>query len=229
MADLHVRAIGAAVDRDPAYRTAAAFEGDAAMLDVADTLARFRATEVGALRFLADDHKTDVAVAALAALGPPDRPQPLYLVRPDPDPDPFVAVLPRIVHDLPWVTEELGVTHLEERSGTAFVRLLDWLLDERGATVVLADQPAVVVGEPGPVSAVALRLSREGGGPLRITGWGAGDPPAAAHAFGGPGPCDGWRGLAEAVDARSVPPGDSVTVSVGGAAPEWVRLAVEGG
>ncbi|MEJ2853337.1 MULTISPECIES: hypothetical protein [unclassified Saccharothrix] len=228
MADLHVAGIGAAVDRDPAYRTAAAFEGDAAMLDVADTLARFRATAVGALRFLVDDHDTDVAVAALSALGPPDRPQPLYLVRPDPDPDPFVAVLPRIVHDLPWVTDELGVTHLEERSGTAFLRLLDWLLDERGATVVLADQPPVVVGEPGPVSAVALRLSREGG-PLRVTGWGAGAPPAATHAFGGPGPCDGWRALADAVAAHRVLPGDSATVSVGGADPQWVRLAAEGG
>ncbi|WP_433271697.1 hypothetical protein ACQPZF_13320 [Actinosynnema sp. CS-041913] len=228
MAELSVRAIAAAVDEHPEYRRVAAFEGDAAMLDVAETLARFRGTPVGRLRFLADDHKADVAVAALAALGPPDEPQPLLLVRADPDPDPFVAVLPRIVHDLPWVSEELGITHLEELSGTAVVELLSWLLDERGATVVIADQPPVVVGEPKPLSAVALRVSH-GGGPLRITGWGSGEPAPSTHVFGGPGPCDGWRGLSEAVADGRVVPGHSVTVEVRGPALGWVRLEAGGG
>ena len=169
----------------------------------------------------------DVCGRALSALGVPDDDQPLYLVNPGMGPDMFVAVLPRLVQELSWRGEDIGITHLDEAGGTAVFGLLDWSTGPDGrATVLIADEPLFVdvLAGPRPVSAVAVRVSRDAG-PLLMLGAGEGAPPGerpggavtASHEFGGPGPCDGWLALARAARGGRLGDGDRVLIRADGA------------
>lgn len=156
----------------------------------------------------------DVTAQALAALGPPPGPQPLFLVRSGPLRDPMVAPLARLVHESGWAGEDVGVTHLEELGGTVIFDLLSWALPEAGGTVIICDEPLGIDARlgPGRFAAAGLRLLR-GPGPLQVTGCGTGDPghrPSPGPAFSGPGPCDAWLALHAALRAGKIAPGDDV-------------------
>ncbi|GAB3465378.1 hypothetical protein [Actinophytocola sediminis] len=176
----------------------------------------------------------DVAERALAALGRLDHPEPFYLVRSGPGPDPFVAMLPSLVHQFPWLGDDLGITHLDELGGLALFGLLSWSVPAGGGAIALVvDQPVYVPDDhtPATVSAVALRVHR-GAGPVRVTAWAEGPPPVAALAsvsavFSGPGPCDAWLALHEALRSGTVRDGDRVLLRAGrGDAEAWGQLEI---
>jgi hypothetical protein len=128
----------------------------------------------------------DVTALALAALGAPDREQPLFLVR-GALRDSMVAALAGLVHASQWAGEDTGITHLEELGGTVVFDLLDWAVPEDSrATVLICDEPLVADARVGHAqfAAVGLRL-RHGPGPLQVLDCGEG-PPGAAGA--GPPP-----------------------------------------
>jgi hypothetical protein len=223
-ASLHVEALAVAFQANASYRMMA--QGDEALPFI---------QALGAIRGLPAERLAvrdgsgadeDVCGRALRALGVPDDDQPLYLVNPGMGPDMFVAVLPRLVQELGWRGEDIGITHLDEAGGTAVFGMLDWSSGPDGrATVLIADEPVFVDVLDGPraVSAAAVRTSRDAG-PLRVLGAGEGDPPAqlpgggtASHEFGGPGPCDGWLALAQAALDGRLGDGDRVLIRASGA------------
>ncbi|WP_194910783.1 hypothetical protein [Catenulispora rubra] len=175
-------------------------------------------------------HGPGVSALALAGLGVPAVAQPLFLVRSDPLRETMVAALAELVHGSGWAGEDVGLTFLEELSGTTVFELLEWAVPpETGATVVVCDEPLFVDARvPGRFKAVGLRL-RRGSGPLRVLGCGEGSPGAgpgrAEHRFSGRGPCDGWLGLHAALAARAVRDGEWVLVHVRGPLREgWLLL-----
>jgi hypothetical protein len=177
---------------------------------------------------------TDVAERALRRLGRVDPPEPFYLVRSGPGPDPFVAMLPNLVHQFPWLGDDLGITHLDELGGLALFGLLSWSVPSgSGAIALVIDQPVYVPGDQAPasVSAVALRV-RRGDGPVRVASWGEGPPPvtvlaSVAAVFGGPGPCDAWLALHDALRSTAVRDGDRVLLRAGGGGREaWAQLEI---
>ncbi|MEV0156319.1 hypothetical protein AB0H57_21675 [Micromonospora sp. NPDC050686] len=158
---------------------------------------------------------TEIAEAALAALGAPRQPQPLLLVQATADRDTTAMLLPRLVHELAWpVTEELGVTHLGCSGGTAILDMLAWWVDPRvGATVIIVDQPQFVAADrlPERLSAVALRFGATG--PLEVLGCGTeGSSGNVDYRFTGPGACGGWLDLHRALGNPRLRGGDRIVV-----------------
>lgn len=222
---LSVEALAVAFQANAGYRPMPA--GDEALPVIA---------ALGAIRGLPADRlavrdgrgaNEDVCGRALSGVGVPADDQPLYLVNPGMGPDMFVAVMPRLVQELGWRGEDIGITHLDEAGGTAVFGMLDWSTGPDGrATVLIVDEPLFVdvLAGPRPVSAAAVRVSRDAG-PLRILGAGEGDPPAelpggagtASHEFGGPGPCDGWLALTQAALDGRLGDGDRVLIRADGA------------
>lgn len=233
---LSVEALAVAFKADAGYRRMA--PGDEALPVIG---------ALGAIRGLPADRlavrdgrgaNEDVCARALSAVGVPADDQPLYLVNPGMGPDMFVAVMPRLVQELGWRGEDIGITHLDEAGGTAVFGMLDWSTGPDGrATVLIVDEPLFVdvLAGPRPVSAAAIRVGRDAG-PLRILGAGDGDPPdevlgeagTARHEFGGSGPCDGWLALAQsALDGR-LGDGDRVLIRADGASRRgWALFEVE--
>ncbi|MDI5974476.1 hypothetical protein POF50_034890 [Streptomyces sp. SL13] len=174
----------------------------------------------------------DVTALALAALGAPDHEQPLFLVR-GALRDSMVAALAGLVHASQWAGEDTGITHLEELGGTVVFDLLDWAVPEDSrATVLICDEPLVADARVGHAqfAAVGLRL-RHGPGPLQVLDCGEGPPgaaaAAAAHRFGGSGPCDAWVALHAALTAGRVRDGDQVLLGVSAPLRQgWVLLRV---
>lgn len=161
---------------------------------------------------------TEIAEAALAALGAPRQPQPLLLVQATADRDTTAMLLPRLVHELTWpVTEELGVTHLGCTGGTAILDMLSWWVDPQvGATVIIIDQPQFVATDrvPERLSAVALRFG--GTGPLQVLGCGMGGRSGNVdYRFTGPGACGGWLDLHRALGNPWLRCGDRIVVQSG--------------
>jgi hypothetical protein len=234
MPELVIDAISVAVDEQPGYRPATAIE-DPALREIAEVVAGLDSSAPDRLLVLADIlDGTDVTARAVAQLGAPPQPQPLYLVRSGPEPDPFVAMMPRLVHGLDWVTEDLGITHLDEVGGVGVLELLRWSADPAlGVTVVLVDQPVFVDAErpPKSVLAVAFRVSW-GSGPLRVLDAAERAVPAsvldaAMHRFGGAGPCDAWIGLHAGLRSGIVGDGERVLLHTSGGGREgWVSLDI---
>jgi hypothetical protein len=171
---------------------------------------------------------------ALDVLGPPDHDQTLFLVRSGPVIDPMTAPLAATVHAVGWTGDDVGISHLEEQGGTQVFRLLDWAVPEdRGATVVIVDDPAYVdvQTEKPTFAAVALRLARTGA--LRVVASGeiargARALPAAsrhAHILSGPGACDAWLDLHAALSSGTVKQGELVLLrTVGEEQQGWLLL-----
>lgn len=172
----------------------------------------------------------DVSASALAALGAPEQPHPLVLVRSGPLRDPLTAALAGLVHDCGWAGEDLGLTHLEELGGSVVFALLDWALPAAGGTVLVCDEPLCGDDRCGPprYAAVGLRLAR-GTGPLRVLGCGEG-PPVGQDGevrFTGAGPCDAWLALHAAVTAGRVGDGTRILLHTRSVRREgWLRLAL---
>jgi hypothetical protein len=162
---------------------------------------------------------------ALDALGPPDHEQTLFLVRSDLVLDLMSAPLASTVHAVGWSGDDVGITHLEEQGGTKVFGLLDWAVaEDRGATVVIVDDPAYVdVQAKKPAfAAVAVRLARTGG--LRVVASGETSPgvPAmpeqARHArvFSGTDACGAWLDLHAALSSGMVSQGELVLLRTTG-------------
>ena len=161
----------------------------------------------------------DARAMVLAALGVPEREQPLILVS-GPPRDSMVSALAGLVYEFDWPGEDVGITHLEELGGTLSFGLLDWAVpEEAGATVLISDEPLVADARVGrsQLAAVGLRVSR-GPGPLRVLGFGEGAPDEAAraaeHRFSGSGPCDSWLAFHDALAAGRIGDGDRVALHV---------------
>jgi hypothetical protein len=215
---LVVEAMAVAVLDRPAYLSIADFVQDPSMMALARAVAERNELPLERLRFLADEPDVDVASVALDELGPPAAAQPLLLVRDGQDPDPFVTTLTRMLAGRPWVTEELGLTHLDELGGIAVLEFLDWFMPDTGATVLIVDQhPVIDVGEVRPPpAAVALRVGR-GAGLIRVVSWGEGEPPMmTAYRFTGRGPCDPWIDLHTALAGGWLAGGDNALLHATG-------------
>jgi hypothetical protein len=246
--DLHVTALAVAVRQNPGYRQVIAGE-DAFPLMSAVAALRGVPPERLVLRE-GNGADEDVCARALDALGAPDDTQPLYLVHTGAGPDPYIACLAKLVHELDWPGEDTGITHLDEAGGTAVFDLLDWSTGpDRGATVLIADEPSIVDVAAGrrTVSAAAVRVRRDAG-PLRMLGAGEGEPAAAhathqsggvTHQFDGAGPCDGWLAFTQAAQDGRLADGDRVLILANGSHrrgwaafevtdAQWLRLAVAG-
>jgi hypothetical protein len=163
----------------------------------------------------------------LDALGPPDDDHTLFLVRSGPVIDPMTAPLAATAHAVGWTGDDVGISHLGEQGGTQVFRLLDWVVPEdRGATVVIVDDPAYLVArdEKPAFATVALRLARTGA--LRVVACGEASPPAAAlgaeadarpaRIFSGPGACDAWLDLHTALSSGAVGSGELVLLRTAG-------------
>jgi hypothetical protein len=171
---------------------------------------------------------------ALDVLGPPDHDQTLFLVRSGPVIDPMMTPLAATTHAIGWTGDDVGISHLEEQGGTQVFSLLGWAVPEdRGATVVIVDDPAYVdvQAERPAFAAVALRLARTGA--LRVVASGeiavgARTLPAAARhgpIFSGPGACDAWLDLHAALLSGTVNRGDRVLLrTVGDERQGWLIL-----
>jgi hypothetical protein len=173
---------------------------------------------------------------ALDALGPPDEDQTLFLVRSGPVIDPMTPPLAATVHAVGWTGDDVGISHLEEQGGTQVFRLLDWAVPEdRGATVVIVDDPAYVdvQAEKPAFAAVALRLARTGA--LRVVA--SGKIPLAAqalpaeaeaqrtHLLSGPGACDAWLDVCAALSSGAVGAGELLLLrTVGDGRQGWLLL-----
>jgi hypothetical protein len=162
---------------------------------------------------------------ALDVLGPPEHDQTLFLVRSGPVLDPMTAPLAALLHAVGWTGDDVGISHLEEQGGTQVFSLLDWAVPEdRGATVVVVDDPAYVdvQTEKPTFAAVALRLARAGA--LRVVASGEvslmapARPAEARHAriLSGPGACDAWLDLYAALSSGTVRPGELVLLRTAG-------------
>lgn len=157
-----------------------------------------------------------VAALALAALGRPERDQPLFLVRSGPLRDPLTSLLARLDHDVGWGGSEVGITLLEELGGTLVFDMLSWALyGEDVGTVLICDEPLYADARRGSprFCAVGLRV-RPCPGPLRVLACGEGVLPATAapprSINAGCGPCDGWLALHAALAAGEIRDGDRV-------------------
>lgn len=176
---------------------------------------------------------------ALDALGPPDHDQTLFLVNSGPIIDPMTAPLAATLHSVGWTGDDVGISHLGGQGGTAVFGLLDWAVPEdRGATVLIVDDPAYldVQAEKPAFAAVALRLARAGA--LRVVASGeatSGEAalsapalPAAArhaHVLSSPGSCGAWLALHGALSSGKVQQGDLVLLrSAGGEQRGWLLL-----
>jgi hypothetical protein len=171
-----------------------------------------------------------VGPRALAALGVPPAPEPLFYVRSGPPYDPMVCALAGLVHGSGWAGEEVGITHLDELGGSMVFDLLDWAVPATG-TALICDEPVFCDARAGHArySAVGLRL-RRGAGPLRVLGCGEGRPSyAPGRVFGGRGPCDAWLAFYTALRAGQVEDGERVLLHTRGPVREgWLSLrAVE--
>ena len=232
MTGLVVEAIAVAVLERPVYRSIAGFGTDPDMMALARAAAERNEVPLERLRFLADEPDLDVASVALDELGPPEREQPVLLVRSSPDPDPFVSSLARMVDGRPWIGEELGLTHLDELGGTAVLEFLDWFMPDAGATVLIVDQCPVVDVQAAPPTpaAVALRVGR-GTGLIRVVSWGEGvPPPSIAYRFTGQGPCDPWIDLHTALAGGWLASGDEALLHATGAGgrESWALIELDG-
>jgi hypothetical protein len=168
---------------------------------------------------------------ALDVLGSPDHGQALFLVRSGPVIDPMTAPLAATLHSVGWTGDDVGISHLGEQGGTQVFSLLDWAVPEnRGATVVIVDDPAYVdiQAEKPAFAAVALRLARSG--PLRVvaSGEAAHRAPATARTarvLSRPGTCGAWLGLHAALSSGRVRPGELVLLrAVSGEQQGWLLL-----
>jgi hypothetical protein len=233
-AALSVSAISVAVDGTPAYVPVPRITGERRRETEQVLTSLGVRVRTGFAVLTESPAGEDVAERALTGLGRVDPPEPFYLVRSGPGTDPFVAMLPRLVHGCAGLGDDLGITHLDELGGLVMFGMLSWSVPESGGAVVLVvDQPVYVPGEAAPttVSAVALRI-RRGPGPLAVTAWGEGAPPvaalaAAAAVFHGPGPCDAWLALHDAMRAGSVADGERVLLRAGADGHSaWAELEV---
>ncbi|MGP4022513.1 hypothetical protein [Actinomadura sp. 3N407] len=243
MAELYIDAFAIAVRSRPRLRPADELGRRSLRRQVAEMIARTRGVPLARVcaRHPEPGDPADAADyaatwRALGALGPPDGHQTLVLVRSGPVLDPMTAPLAATVRAVGWTGDDVGISHLAEQGGTQVFRLLGWAVPEdRGATVVIVDDPAYVVvpAEKPAFAAVALRLARTGA--LRVAGCGetppeAPAPPAEArHArvFSGPGACDAWLDLYAALSSGAVAPGELVLLrTMGDERWGWLLLDV---
>jgi hypothetical protein len=185
------------------------------------------------------DNQADAAdyaltVRALDTLGSADHDQTLFLVRSGPVIDPMMAPLAATTHAVGWTGDDVGISHLEEQGGTQVFSLLHWAVPgDRGATVVIVDDPAYVdvLADKPAFAAVALRLARTGA--LRVVASGQiplgarGLPAEARHAhiLSGPGACDAWLDLHAAMLSGTVREGELVLLrTVGDEQQGWLLL-----
>jgi hypothetical protein len=171
---------------------------------------------------------------ALDVLGSPDHDQTLFLVRSGPVIDPMTAPLAATLHSVGWAGDDVGISHLGEQGGTLVFSLLDWAVPEdRGATVLIVDDPAYVdvQAEKPAFAAVAMRLARTGA--LRVVASGeialsAQALPAAArhaHILSSPGTCGAWLALHAALSSGRIQQGELVLLrTVGGEQQGWLLL-----
>jgi hypothetical protein len=241
VAELYVDAFATAVRSRPRLRPAAELPRRNPRRQVANMIARSRGVPAEQMYVRepvpgdpaeAADHAT--TLRALDALGPPEDDQTLFLVRSGPVIDPMTAPLAATVHAAGWTGDDLGITHLEEQGGTQVFRLLAWAVPEdRGATVVIVDDPAYVAeeAEKPAFAAVALRLARTGA--LRVVAGGEISPGASAlpaetrqaRVFAGPGACDAWLDLYGALSSGEVGRGELVLLrTVGDERQGWLLL-----
>ncbi|BBA96688.1 hypothetical protein RVR_2103 [Actinacidiphila reveromycinica] len=229
---LSVTALAVSVQEQPCYRPVSGLADTDDLLPLVQAVAELKGIPAHRLEMLTDpgDGK-DVSTLALAALGAPPEPQPLFYVRSGPLPDPYVATLARLVHEAGWAGPDTGVTHLDELGGTLVFDLLAWAADPvAGATALICDEEMFADARTGlePATAVALRV-RRGPGPLEVLALGEGAPGphalAADHRFGGPRACDGWTRLGAALDSGSIAAGERVLLHTRGPHREgWLLL-----
>jgi hypothetical protein len=244
VADLYIEALATAVRSRPRLHPSAELPRRNPRHQVANMIARNRGIPAERMHIrqpVLDDpaDAADYATIrrALDALGPPDDDQTLFLVRSGPVIDPMTAPLAATAHAVGWTGDDVGISHLEEQGGTQVFRLLTWAVPEdRGATVVIVDDPAYVVdqAEKPAFAAVALKLARAGA--LRVVGSGEFSPgaplPAEAeadarhtHVFSGPGACDAWLDLYAALSSGAVGQGERVLLrTVGVERQGWLLL-----
>jgi hypothetical protein len=251
VADLYVDALAIAVRSRPRLQPSAELPPRNQRRRVANMIARNRgiAPERMCVRQPVPGDPADAADyaitgLALDALGPPDHDQGLFLVRSGPVIDPTTAPLAATLHTVGWAGDDVGISHLEEQGGTRVFSLLDWAVQEdRGATLLIVDDPAYVdvQTEKPTFAAVALRLARTGA--LRVVANGevapgaralpAAAPPSAAlpagarpaHILSGPGACDAWLDLHAALSSGTVNDGELVLLrTVGDERQGWLLL-----
>jgi hypothetical protein len=228
---LSVSAIAVATDRRPPYVPVPAITGER-LRETEEVLTALGIRDHAGFVVLSDAPAgEDIAERALAGLGRLGS-EPFYLVRSGPGTDPFVAALPGLVHRF-GLGDDLGITHLDEAGGLAVFEFLSWAVPaNRGVVALVVDQPVYVPADetPAVVSAVALRI-RRGDGPVRVCSWGEGEPPITALAttrrvFGGPGPCDSWLALHDALRGGEVRAGDRVLLHAGDGREAWAELEI---
>jgi hypothetical protein len=243
MADLYIDALAIAVRARPRLQLSAELPARHPRRRVANMIARNRgipAERMYVRQPVPDDpaEAGDYATTwrALDALGPPDAGQTLFLVRSGPVIDPMTAPLAATVHAVGWTGEDVGISHLEEQGGTQVFRLLDWAVPEdRGATVVIVDDPAYtdVQAEKPAFAAVALSLARTGALrviasgeiPLGIQALPAEAEARLTHILSGPRACDAWLDVCAALSSGSVGRGDLVLLrTVGDGRQGWLLL-----
>jgi hypothetical protein len=241
VASLYIDAIAIAVRARPRLKPSAGLPRRSQRRLMADMIARKRGIPAERMHVRqpvpgSAAEAADYALSrrALDALGLPDHDQTLFLVRSGPALDPMTAPLAATVHAVGWAGDDLGISHLEEQGGTQVFGLLDWAVpDDRGATVLIVDDPAYVdiqAARPA-FAAVALRLARTGA--LRVIASGevsreARELPAdarPARVLSGPGACDAWLGLHAALSSGPVERGERVLLrTVGDERQGWLLL-----
>jgi hypothetical protein len=241
VANLYIDALAIAVRSRPRLQPSAELPRRNQRRRVANMIARNRgisAKRMYVRQPVPDDpaDAADYAITwrALDALGPPDHHQTLFLVRSGPVIDPMTAPLAATVHTVGWTGDDVGISHLEEQGGTQVFSLLDWAVPEnRGATVVIVDDPAYVdvQAEKPTFAAVALRLARTGALRVVVSGeisLGARALPAEArhaHILSGPGACDAWLDLYAALSSGALKQGELVLLrTVGDERQGWLLL-----
>jgi hypothetical protein len=239
--DLHIDGLAIAVRERPRLQPSAELPQRNQRRQVAAMIARNRGIPAERMSVrqpvpgnLADAEDYAITSRALDALGRPDHDQTLFLVRSGPVTDPMTAPLAATLHAVGWTGDDMGISHLAEQGGTQVFSLLDWAVPEnRGATVVIVDDPAYVdvQAEKPTFAAVALRLARTGA--LRVVASGETAPDARAlptkarHAqiFSGPGACDAWLDLHAALSSGTVKQGELVLLrAVGDEQQGWLLL-----
>ncbi|MFI0514222.1 hypothetical protein ACH3Y9_29520 [Streptomyces sp. WSLK1-5] len=249
MTALYIDSLAATVRTRPRFQPSGGLPHNHLRRQVADLVARRRGVplERMTVRQPADNDIADagdflIIQRALAALGPQEEDQTLYLVRSGPLLDPLLAPLAATAHSLGWRGDALGVSHLEEQAATLLFGLLAWAVpQDAGATVVIVDDPAYVdpLTESPAYAAVSMRLCREG--PLRVHAWGEGLPQGAdsrayTHKFHGARACDAWLALHAALSSGAIGRGQTALlhtaseeregwVLVEAIEPDHVRLA----
>jgi hypothetical protein len=241
VADLYIDALAIAVRSRPRLQPAAELPRRNRHRVLANMIARNRGVPAERI-YVRQPMPADAADAedyaltwrALDVLGPPDHDQTLFLVRSGPVIDPLTSPLAGALHAVGWTGDDVGISHLEEQGGTQVFRLLDWAVpQDRGATVVIVDDPPYVdvQNQKLTFAAVALRLARTGA--LRVVASGeiapgAPELPAAArnaHVLSGSGACDAWLDLCAALSSGTVKQGERVLLrTVGDERQGWLLL-----